>query len=136
MRGSRGLSAQDIKLIVHIPESTKPDPIVPKKLIRGVSERVDCLGKTVVKLNKDETYNSIEELFSLGCESIAICCLWSFLNPAHEKKIKEMVTLANPHAFVTCSSERQRTLSCCSTKWLGKTSLPSIQYDIFVFRIA
>ena len=43
MRGSRGLSAQDIKLIVHIPESTKPDPIVPKKLIRGVSERVDCL---------------------------------------------------------------------------------------------
>ena len=48
MRGSRGLSAQDIKLIVHIPESTKPDPIVPKKLIRGVSERVDYLGKTVV----------------------------------------------------------------------------------------
>ena len=31
MRGSRGLSGQDIKLIVHIPESSKPDPIIPKR---------------------------------------------------------------------------------------------------------
>ncbi len=130
MRGSRGLSAQDIKLIVHIPESTKPDPIVPKKLIRGVSERVDCMGKTVVKLNTDETYNSIEELFSLGCESIAICCLWSFLNPSHEKKIKEMVTLANPHAFVTCSSELvpkwgeyERTTAVALNAYIGPTTV-------------
>ena len=34
MRGSRGLAGQDIKLIVHIPESSKPDPLVPKKLIK------------------------------------------------------------------------------------------------------
>ena len=50
MRGSRGLSGQDIKLIVHIPESSKPDPIVPKRMIRGVSERVDCFGKVVVEI--------------------------------------------------------------------------------------
>ena len=84
MRGSRGLSAQDIKLIVHIPESSKPTPIIPKRMIRGVSERVDCLGNTIVKLNVDEAKKMIRELLELGCESIAICCLWSFLEPKHE----------------------------------------------------
>ncbi len=105
MRGSRGLSAQDIKLIVHIPESTKPDPIVPKRLIRGVSERIDCMGSTIVNLNAEEASESIKELLELGCDSIAICCLWSFLEPKHEKKIKEMVNTLSPKTYVTCSSE-------------------------------
>ena len=37
MRGSRGLAGQDIKLIVHFPESSKPDPLIPKRLICGIS---------------------------------------------------------------------------------------------------
>ena len=41
MRGSRGIGHRDVRGIVHFPESQKPDPIVPKRLIRGVSERVD-----------------------------------------------------------------------------------------------
>ena len=39
MRGSRGLTGRDIRLVVHFPESRKPDPIVPKRLIHGISER-------------------------------------------------------------------------------------------------
>ena len=88
MRGSRGLSGgKDIKLIVHIPESSKPDPIIPKKLIRGVSERIDCFGKVVVELNEAEARQAIGELRDAGCEALAICLLWSFLNPAHERRI-------------------------------------------------
>ena len=105
MRGSRGLSAQDIKLIVHIPESSKPTPIIPKRMIRGVSERVDCLGNTIVKLNVDEAKKMIRELLELGCESIAICCLWSFLDPKHEKRIKSLVQNYSKEVYVTCSAE-------------------------------
>ena len=53
MRGSRGVQGRDVRLVVHFPESQKPEPIVPKRLIAGVSERVDCFGDVVVPLNED-----------------------------------------------------------------------------------
>ncbi|HMM76456.1 MAG TPA: hydantoinase/oxoprolinase family protein [Gammaproteobacteria bacterium] len=105
MRGSRGLSGQDIKLIVHIPESSKPDPIVPKRLIRGVSERVDCFGKVVVALNEDEVRQAIRELVEQGVEALAVCFLWSFLEPKHEQRVKEIAAEIAPQLYVTCSHE-------------------------------
>ncbi len=105
MRGSRGLSGQDIKLIVHIPESSKPEPIIPKRLIRGVSERVDCFGKVVVELNEDEARQAIRELVDEGCEALAVCFLWSFLEPKHEKRVKEIAAEIAPQLYVTCSCE-------------------------------
>ncbi len=50
MRGSRGVSSRDIAKVVHFPSSQKPAPIVPKRFIEGVSERVDCFGEVVVPL--------------------------------------------------------------------------------------
>lgn len=105
MRGSRGLSGQDIKLIVHIPESSKPEPLIPKRLIRGVSERVDCFGKVVVELNEDEVREAVISLRDAGCEALAICCLWSFLEPAHELRIKAIAAELAPDLYVTCSTE-------------------------------
>ncbi len=105
MRGSRGLSGREVRLVVHIPESKKPDPVVPKRLIRGVSERVDCFGKVVVELNEAEARQAIAELIDEGVEAIAICFLWSFLHPAHEARLRELVEEMAPGLFVTCSHE-------------------------------
>jgi N-methylhydantoinase A len=105
MRGSRGLSGQDIKLIVHIPESRKPDPIVPKRLIEGVSERVDCFGNTVVELNEDEARTAIQRLKDKGVDALAICFLWSFLQPRHELRVKQLAAELAPDLYVTCSAE-------------------------------
>ncbi|HEV8106082.1 MAG TPA: hydantoinase/oxoprolinase N-terminal domain-containing protein, partial [Burkholderiales bacterium] len=62
MRGSRGYGGRDIRKVVHFPETSKPAPIVPKRLIRGVSERVDCFGEVVVELNELETEQAIRDL--------------------------------------------------------------------------
>ncbi len=105
MRGSRGLSGREVRLVVHIPESSKPDPIVPKRLIRGVSERVDCFGKVIVELNEEEARQAIGELVAEGVEAIAICCLWSFLHTGHEARLRELVEEIAPGLFVTCSHE-------------------------------
>ena len=59
MRGSRGVTARDIRKVVHFPESRKPDPIVPKRLIEGVSERIDCFGEVVVALNETEASENL-----------------------------------------------------------------------------
>ncbi|MGR8946786.1 MAG: hydantoinase/oxoprolinase family protein [Gammaproteobacteria bacterium] len=130
MRGSRGLSGQDIKLIVHIPESSKPDPLVPKKLIRGVSERVDCFGEVVVELNEDEAREAIISLRDAGCESLAICFLWSFLKPEHELRVKAIAEEVAPDLYVTCSTELapkwgeyERTTAVALNAYVGPTTV-------------
>ncbi len=130
MRGSRGLSGQDIKLIVHFPESSKPDPIIPKRLIRGVSERIDCFGKVIVELNEDEARSAIIELRDAGCEALAICLLWSFLDPTHELRIKEIAQELAPDLYVTCSTELapkwgeyERTTAVALNGYIGPTTV-------------
>ncbi len=105
MRGSRGLSGREVRLVVHIPESKKPDPIVPKRLIRGVSERVDCFGKVVVPLNEAEAREAVQGLIDAGVEAIAVCFLWSFLHRAHEARMRAIIEEMAPGLFVTCSHE-------------------------------
>jgi N-methylhydantoinase A len=103
MRGSRGVSSRDIAKVVHFPSSQKPAPIVPKRLIEGVSERVDCFGEVVVSLNESEARTAIERLMEAGVEAIGVCFLWSFKNSTHERRVKEMIRDLAPRVFVSCS---------------------------------
>src|SRR5882762_6502729 len=126
MRGSRGYGGRDIRKVVHFPETSKPAPIVPKRLIRGISERVDCFGEIVVSLNENETETAIKELLAEGVEAIAICFLWSFRNPRHELKVKELVKKLKPDLFVTCSvdiapklGEYERVTATALNAYLG-----------------
>jgi N-methylhydantoinase A len=105
MRGSRGFTGRDIRKVVHFPETAKPAPIVPKRLIRGISERVDCFGEVIAPLNEKEAEAAIRELLAEGVQAIAICFLWSFRNSKHELRVKEMVQRIAPEVFVTCSVE-------------------------------
>src|SRR5437660_1740297 len=103
MRGSRGVTSRDIRKVVHFPESQKPVPIVPKRLIEGVSERVDCFGEVVVPLNETDAVNAIRRLLAQDVEAIAVCFLWSFKHTRHELRVKEMIRDLSPHVFVSCS---------------------------------
>ena len=126
MRGSRGYGGRDIRKVVHFPETSKPAPIVPKRLIRGISERVDCFGEIVVTLNEKEAEVAIKELLAEGVQAIAICFLWSFRNPLHEQKVKELVTRIDPSIFVSCSidiapkwGEYERVTATALNAYLG-----------------
>ncbi len=103
MRGSRGVSSRNLNQVVHFPESRKPTPIVTKRMIRGVSERVDCFGEVVVPLNLDQVQAAIEFLLAEGAQAIAVCLLWSFKNPQHEHQIAAMIRRLAPDCFVSCS---------------------------------
>jgi len=105
MRGSRGVTSRDISKVVHFPESQKPVPIVPKRLIEGVSERVDCFGAVVVPLNEIEAEAAIRRLVGQGVEAIGVCFLWSFKYPRHEQRVKRMIRDIAPGVFVSCSTD-------------------------------
>jgi N-methylhydantoinase A len=126
MRGSRGVTSRDIAKVVHFPESQKPDPIVPKRFVQGVSERVDCFGEVVVPLNEAEAEAAIRRLVADGCEAIAICFLWSFRYPGHEQRVRGMVRSIAPEVFVSCSidiapkwGEYERTTATVLNAYIG-----------------
>src|SRR5213596_1956004 len=126
MRGSRGYGGRDIRKVVHFPETSKPVPIVPKRLIRGVSERVDCFGEIVVSLNETEAEAAIRSLLAEGVQAIAICFLWSFRNPAHEQRVRSLVENISKDVFVTCSvdiapkwGEYERVTATALNAYLG-----------------
>lgn len=126
MRGSRGYGGRDIRKVVHFPETSKPVPIVPKRLIRGVSERVDCFGEVVAPLNEAEADSAIRELVAEGVQAIAVCFLWSFRNPEHELRVRDMVRRLAPEVFVTCSvdiapkwGEYERVTATALNAYLG-----------------
>ena len=127
MRGARGVPGIANEKVLHFPESNKPDPpIVPKTLIAEVSERVDCRGQVVVELNEDEARAAIRRLVAKGVDSIAICFLWSFKHPEHERRVKAMVEEMAPGLFVCCSvdlvprwGEYERTAATVINAYLG-----------------
>src|SRR5438270_11528874 len=88
MRGARGVTSRDIRKVVHFPESRKPVPIVPKRFIAGVSERVDCFGEVAVPLNETESEDAILRLVGQDVAAIGVCFLWSFNQPRHELRVK------------------------------------------------
>jgi N-methylhydantoinase A len=97
-----GLPERDL---VHSSRLEKPVPIVPRELIRGVAERMDVDGDVVVELREDEAIAAIDSLVAQGVEAIAVSFLWSFVNDAHERRLKELLAERAPGVFVTLSHE-------------------------------
>src|SRR5262245_42087519 len=62
----------------------KPVPIAPQSLTREISERSDYAGNVLIPLDKDGVRQAAHELAAAGVEAIAVCYLFSFMNPAHE----------------------------------------------------
>ena len=55
-------------------------PIVDRRMIRGISERLDRAGDVVVAMDEDEAARAVDALVADGARAIAVCFLWSFLN--------------------------------------------------------
>ena len=98
-----GLPEMEIK---HQTRCKKPEPIVPKKFVKGVTERIDCFGNVVVPLDADEVRAAARSLVEDGgVESIAVSLLWSLTNPSHEKGIRSIIAEMYPDMEVSLSSD-------------------------------
>ncbi|NLF56989.1 MAG: hydantoinase/oxoprolinase family protein, partial [Candidatus Hydrogenedens sp.] len=82
-----------------------PPPLVPRYLRRGVTERLDYLGREVIPLNEQEVADICADFKKEGVKAVTICTLFSYLNDSHEKRIRQIVEREMPDAFVSHSSE-------------------------------
>jgi len=90
---------------MHLISAEKATPIIPRTLIRGVTERIDSEGEIIIPLREAEAKQAVRELLAEGVEGIVVGLLWSFLNNAHEKRIKEIIGEIAPEMAVALSSE-------------------------------
>jgi N-methylhydantoinase A len=81
-------------------------PLVPRRLVRGLSERVDYKGAEVVKLDDADVASALRHLVDAeGCEAIAVCLLWSFMNTDHEQRIARLARDLYPDVSISLSSD-------------------------------
>ncbi|WP_016880964.1 MULTISPECIES: hydantoinase/oxoprolinase family protein [unclassified Rhodococcus (in: high G+C Gram-positive bacteria)] len=84
---------------------SKSHGLIPKKHALEVTERLDRDGNVVVALDEESARRSIRALLADGITAIAVSLLWSFRNPTHEQRIRELVHEIDPTVFVSLSSE-------------------------------
>lgn len=82
-----------------------PHPIVPRRRRVGVAERVDYTGKVIVPLDEEDARRAVRRFKDLGVESIAVCFLFSYVNPAHELRVREIIREEYPQATISLSHE-------------------------------
>jgi N-methylhydantoinase A len=86
---------------------TRPEPLVPRRWRLELPERVDKRGMILIPLDAEATDAVVRQLQAEAIESVAICFLFSFLNPAHERAVRARInSLTGESApFVSLSSD-------------------------------
>ncbi len=86
-------------------QGERPAPLVPRKRVRTVSERVLATGQVRKPLDVGETMASVAELVQQGIEALAVCFHHSYRFPVHEVLVKKAIHEAFPELQVCISSE-------------------------------
>lgn len=105
-RGAYGRwSGQPEDVVKHPVATDRPPPLVPRSRIAGVLERVDSKGEVLEALDEASVEAAVAALLEQDVSAIAVCLLWSFRNPAHERRVREIIARMAPGADVSISCE-------------------------------
>ncbi|MFH1090772.1 MAG: hydantoinase/oxoprolinase family protein, partial [Pseudomonadota bacterium] len=80
-----------------------PKPYLPRALTFEVPERVTFDGRVLEELDESEVLRIIDRLRALTIEAVAVCLLWSTVNPVHEDRIGELLARHLPGTPYTLS---------------------------------
>jgi N-methylhydantoinase A len=83
----------------------RPRHVVPRMLVREVSERVGADGSVRRPLDEESVRTAVRELRDEGVEAIAVSLLFSFLHDAHERRVREIIGEEAPALAVSIASE-------------------------------
>ncbi|MFO7805569.1 MAG: hydantoinase/oxoprolinase family protein [Paracoccaceae bacterium] len=98
MRTESRFEQYDLNLVL-------PEPLLPRQMRYTVTERMDARGEVLVAIDRAEVEAVVDRIAGAGFESVAIGLLHSYLNPAHERLVAEVVAERMPAAMVSLSCE-------------------------------
>jgi len=112
------ITSEGYRDILHIARHKKPlnfsnyqdlpwqrYPIVRRRYRLTVPERITTDGSVLVSLDEEKAREQVRRLKEAGVDAVAVCFLFSFLNPEHEQRVAEIVRKEFPDAFLSVSSE-------------------------------
>ena len=83
----------------------KPERIVPLERVREVGERLDFRGAVLTPLDEEDARSAARWARTAGIAVVGICFLHSYANPAHERRMREILLEEHPSCVVSISSE-------------------------------
>ncbi|RUS60322.1 hydantoinase/oxoprolinase family protein [Pseudorhodobacter sp. E13] len=84
---------------------TLPEPLLPRQMRFTVAERVNAKGEVMIALDRAEVDAVVDRIAQAGFESVAVGLIHSYLNPAHERLIRDVLAEKLPAVAVSLSSE-------------------------------
>ena len=82
-----------------------PPALIPRRHIQVAEERINVLGEILTPLNEADVRAAARYFRRENIEAVAVSFLWSFRNPAHEMKVKEILEKELPGIYVSLSTE-------------------------------
>src|SRR3954451_15594873 len=130
MRGAGRTAGVAIDQVYSVHRTDKPAPLVPRGRTAQISERVTVDGEILAPMNDEDARAAIRALLDHGeVDAIAIALLWSFRNPAHEQRLRDIVEEEAPGLFVSVSHETsprqgeyERTVATVINSYVGPAS--------------
>lgn len=108
-----------------VAKSLSPTFLVAPGCIREVGGRLDSQGHVLEPVSAAEVADAAASLAGEGVEAIAICLLFSYVDPQHERECAAIIRHKHPSIPVVLSSEidgaareYERTVSTCLEAWL------------------
>ena len=87
----------------------RPAPLVRRRSIAGVKGRLDYRGRVVDELDETGVVDAARRLVEeQGVEAIAVCFLFSFIDPSHERRAQALIRETCPGIRTSISSDIAR----------------------------
>ena len=83
----------------------RPVNLVSQKLTKEINGRINYAGEEITPLDEDAVRQAVQDLHDEGVVSYAICYVFSYMNPTHEKRTAEIIRSEVQGALVSLSSE-------------------------------
>ena len=82
-----------------------PTFLAPRRRRLGIRERLDARGQVLVPLDEDGVRAAVRALRAQAVQAVAVCYLFSFVNPAHERRTRDIIAELAPEISVSLSSD-------------------------------
>jgi N-methylhydantoinase A len=87
-------------------DAETPVFLAPRRQRLGIRERLDATGQVLEPLDEQQVLEAVSVLHQqYGVQSLAVCYLFSFLNPAHERRTRELIAAHFPGLTVSLSCD-------------------------------
>lgn len=129
-RGAQWTDGTRVSERRNLAVQNKPAPLIGRDMIAGLRERVDSTGAVVRPLDEDDVRRKLRKLVDGGARAIAVSLLWSFANPTHEKRVREIIReeykgyhigylpVVLSHEVVAKAGEYERTMTAILDAYL------------------